>query len=131
MIAKVVQYRKYIQTLFSGGWQRSAAKSVSGIFVLPSQCCKRFSSVRGTTLATWPTCGAPDFQLSLSLYRDTLSLLRHSSSCILCGISNSFIQIHIANSCTCFSSASLLRTMRYDAAGAQLPRAPDRTLDIC
>ena len=57
-----------------------------------------------------------------------ISLLRHSSSCILCGISNSFIQIHIANSCTCFSSASLLRTMRYNAAGAQLPRAPDRTL---
>lgn len=101
---------------------------MSGIFFLPSQCCKRFSSIRGTTLATWSTCGAPDFQLSLSLYRDTLSLLRHSSSCILCGISNSFIQIHIANPCTCFSSASLLRTMKYDAAGAQLPRAPDRTL---
>ena len=108
--------------------ERSAAKSVSGVFLLPSQCCKRFSSIRGTTLATWPTCGAPDFQLSLSLYRDTLSLLRHSSSCILCGISNSFIQIHIANSCTCFSCASLLRTMRYNAAGAQLHCAPDRTL---
>ena len=70
-------------------------------------------------------------KLSLSLYKANLSLLRHSSTCILCGISNSFIQIHIANSCTCFSCASLLRTMRYDAAGAQLPRAPDRTLDIC
>ena len=57
-----------------------------------------------------------------------LSLLRHSSSCILCGNSNSFIQIHIANSCTCFSCASLLRTMRYNAAGAQLHCAPDRTL---
>ena len=37
-------------------------------------------------------------------------------------------QIHIANSCTCFSCATLIRTMRYNAAGAQLPRAPDRTL---
>ena len=67
-------------------------------------------------------------KLSLSLYKANLSLLRHSSSCILCGISNSFIQIHIANSCTCFSCASLLRTMRYNAAGAQLHCAPDRTL---
>ena len=67
-------------------------------------------------------------KLSLSLYKANLSLLRHSSSCILCGISNSFIQIHIANSCTCFSCASLLRTMRYSAAGAQLHCAPDRTL---
>ena len=67
-------------------------------------------------------------KLSLSLYKANLSLLRHSSSCILCGISNSFIQIHIANSCTCFSCASLLRTMRYNAAGAELHCAPDRTL---
>ena len=108
--------------------QRVDCENVSGIFLLPPQCYNRFSSIRGTTLATSPTCGAPDFQLSLSLYRDTLSLLRHSSSCILCGISNSFIQIHIANSCTCFSCASLIRTMRYNAAGAQLHCAPDRTL---
>ena len=101
---------------------------MSGIFLLPPQCYNRFSSTRGTTLATSPKCGAPDYQLSLSLYKASVSLLRHSSSCILCGISNSFIQIHIANSCTCFSCASLLRTMRYNAAGAQLPRAPDRTL---
>ena len=67
-------------------------------------------------------------KLSLSHYTANLSLLRHSSSCILCGISNSFIQIPIANSCTCFSCASLIRTMRYNAAGAQPPRAPDRTL---
>ena len=50
------------------------------------------------------------------------------SSCILCGISNSFIQIHIANSCPCFSCAWLLPTMRYNATEAQLHCAPDRTL---
>ena len=52
--------------LKSGEGNGSAAKSVSGIFLLPSQCYKRFSSIRGTTLATWPKCGAPDYQLSLS-----------------------------------------------------------------
>ena len=112
--------------LKSGEGNGSAAKSVSGIFLLPSQCYKRFSSIRGTTLATWPKCGAPDYQLSL--YKANVSLLRHSSSCILCGNSNSFIQIHIANSCPCFSCAWLLRTMRYNATEAQLHCAPDRTL---
>ena len=66
--------------LKSGEGNGSAAKSVSGIFLLPSQCKKRFSSIRGTTLATWPKCGAQDYQLSLPLYKANLSLLRHASS---------------------------------------------------
>ena len=40
--------------LKSGEGNGSVSKSVSGIFLLPSQCYKRFSSIRGTTLKLHP-----------------------------------------------------------------------------
>ena len=124
MIAGVVQYRKEIQTFFSEGWRGRLRK----VLAASSFCHHSVTSASHRYEVQRATCGASDYQLSLSLYKANVSLLRHSSSCILCGIRNSFIQIHIANSCTCFSCASLIRTMRYNAAGAQPPRAPDRTL---
>ena len=80
--AGVVQYRKEIQRFLFEAYieQRVDCVNVSGIFLLPPQCYNRFSSIRGTTLATWPKCGAQDYQLSLPLYKANLSLLRHASS---------------------------------------------------
>ena len=124
MIAGVVQYRKEIQTFFSEGWRGRLRK----VLAASSFCHHSVANASHRYEVQRATCGAPDYQLSLSLYKANLSLLRHASSWILGGFSNSFIQIHIANSCPCFSCAWLLRTMRYNATEAQLHCAPDRTL---
>ena len=80
--AGVVQYTKEIQRFLLEAYreQRVDYVNVSGIFLLPPQCNNRFSSIRGTTLATSLKCGARDHQLSLSLYKANLSLLHHASN---------------------------------------------------